>query len=1106
MKKNRIMSLVLAVGMIASCSSFEVSADSTASVMNVETNTVIKTNGAEMYGISTDWSVDSALITRPVATESGDIDTTPNLKLVKGLNEYKLPLVRLGEEASRTFQWKQAIGPMENRADQSLWGKTGKISAGPLETVRAYETVDSDAAFTVTLNVENDTAQSAADFAEFLTGGTETEWGGKRAEYGHAEPVNVKLFELGNEVDHGDGSTMDVNTYIEKCKAFITAIKDVAPDAKFAVQASTGAYGGAKNNSSQWREWHKAILADKELAPQIDCIALHAYFYAGEAGRVMENCVSLTEGDIKAAGYDGRIKAFISEYALWFKAADNSTANPHDIAGITETSDVISRMAQQPGVEMMTYHGLNSSYWANIVNDTENDRMYLNGIGNLLKLYKTYGVGDVLKTTLDGFETGKDSDLTGIAVKNSNGNISYIFTNKSNTAKTVAVNTGADTYKIKNEMRIVSNRGIGTDDIAEGANDINVNSYTYSDGAVFTEYSIPAYSVCAVETYNADKTVEISESFTYEENFDGVADGKLPEGWSVLNGRTLAGVEGGELVVEPSAGWTTAIVRIPDTENTVRDGLTLEADMTLADYNTTTRNGGARNKAGFAYMLDGNKTSSYGQLAFLGQADAVGQADIAESGVEGMKHPGTDNTFVNKTKTKLKLVFKGNKSPIVYINGTLYVGEEGQNVIKDTTQNTGGIGIMANDAKVRFDNVKVSGTRIKKVRVNGIDSIDAVFKSDKTYNSEKEIMANIKVTVTDTDGVAYDVTDKSEITSATENGICTVTVKYAGKVVKTFTLQTAERGFRFEEDFNSIPDGDLNAEDFLHGMKIFGNGKAWIKDGALHLKGSNDWKNTAVLFDMEKVSRFGLEIECDIKTVGNGASNVTSEEVGLLYAVEPTDGKIVSGGFSKIGLYAKRNGVTPGQQKANIVDGEIKDAEIKNIGAGNTLQEGGTVRLKMMYTKGNLDVYFNGQKYSYNKTCNAIDSGYVGVYAYLGVEEVIDNLVISGTETVYADTASSITKMSDNAADGTVSVSVSARSAGLSEKSADIIAAVYEKESGKLISVSGRKTWDIEKYPIYRTSLDISGIDGYSADKYTVKVFALDGAGTLKPLVKNIEF
>ena len=162
--------------------------------------------------------------------------------------------------------------------------------------------------------------------------------------------------------------------------------------------------------------------------------------------------------------------------------------------------------------------------------------------------------------------------------------------------------------------------------------------------------------------------------------------------------------------------------------------------------------------------------------------------------------------------------------------------------------------------------------------------------------------------------------------------------------------------------------------------------------------------------------------------------------------------------------------------------------------------------LKMMYTKGNLYVYFNGQKYSYNKTCNAIDSGYVGVYAYLGVEAVIDNLVISGTETVYADTASSITKMSDNAADGTVSVSVSARSAGLSEKSADIIAAVYEKESGKLISVSGRKTWDIEKYPIYRTSLDISGIDGYSADKYTVKVFALDGAGTLKPLVKNIEF
>lgn len=115
MKRNRIMSLVLAVGMIASCSGFEVSADSANPVMKVEAGTVIKTAGAEMYGISTDWSVNSTLIKQPVATDTAAIDTTPNPKLVKGLNEYTLPLVRLGEEASRTFKWESAIGPMEER-------------------------------------------------------------------------------------------------------------------------------------------------------------------------------------------------------------------------------------------------------------------------------------------------------------------------------------------------------------------------------------------------------------------------------------------------------------------------------------------------------------------------------------------------------------------------------------------------------------------------------------------------------------------------------------------------------------------------------------------------------------------------------------------------------------------------------------------------------------------------------------------------------------------------------------------------------------------------------------------------------------------------------
>ena len=175
---------------------------------------------------------------------------------------------------------------------------------------------------------------------------------------------------------------------------------------------------------------------------------------------------------------------------------------------------------------------------------------------------------------------------------------------------------------------------------------------------------------------------------------------------------------------------------------------------------------------------------------------------------------------------------------------------------------------------------------------------------------------------------------------------------------------------------------------------------------------------------------------------------------------------------------------------------------------GGRLDEGGTVNLRMVFTKSKkLFVYVNGEQWVYSdKECSAIESGYVGIYVFRDISVKIDNLVISGTETVYPDTESKITKVSSNAANGTVSVSVNANSAGLSDKSADIIAAVYEKESGRLISVSGRKAWDIETYPSYRTSLDISGINDYSADKYTVKVFALDGAGTLKPLVNNIEF
>ena len=41
--------------------------------------------------------------------------------------------------------------------------------------------------------------KEALDELEFCMGSTSTYWGGKRAEYGHPEPFNIKYVEIGNE-------------------------------------------------------------------------------------------------------------------------------------------------------------------------------------------------------------------------------------------------------------------------------------------------------------------------------------------------------------------------------------------------------------------------------------------------------------------------------------------------------------------------------------------------------------------------------------------------------------------------------------------------------------------------------------------------------------------------------------------------------------------------------------------------------------------------------------------------------------------------------------------------------------------------------------------
>lgn len=1094
MKTKKVLSAVVAGCMLLG--SFTAARAESKATMVIDTSSVVKTTTGDMYGISTDYSIDDMSIKD---YEAGD--TSPNPNMVKAFNEYKIPLVRLGEGALKIFEWKKAIGALSERENQTLWNQTGIVKAGPIEKINLHEAINKDAAFTVTLNMTTDSAQDAADFAQFLTGSASSEWGAKRAAMGHAAPVNVRLYELGNELDWGDDA-ITVETYIAKCKEFVAAIKAVQPDARFAAHANTAAYNGvARNDPSDWREWHKAILADAELAGEIDYLAVHAY-YSHYSNEVMDKVIGAVESDIAASAGANRIKIFLSEYAESVYTYGDQTTNPHNMEGVLQTADMLSRMTYHTGIESATYHGIYSSHWQNVVYDSATGKMQLNAIGNLLKMFTEYGVGDILESTFTGFEKDKrSSGATGVAIRTEDGRINLIMSNKAADAANVDIS-----FSDNSKYRIVKETRISADsleaDITNTENKIAINKY-YSNGAAVSSYTLPAYSVCAVtleKTASAEKTVlysndfstasefkvegtgtaaaengklvlysgdemtltnnyaylpfnntsaafryeaditvdavnfdeamlgiilnadasggvlqngnmirfrgsaadevvytdgidgasiatavtsglaagysahitvdastdgtvelyingeraysrsgglknstgytgflfndvncsvdnacisnysetpvsmtDIEKNFTYTENFDNVENGKLPEGWEVMNGGVIAGVEDGALIIE-SRDWSKpGWVRIGNIPNVNRAGLTMEADVTAIAQDEDARNAGSRNKGGFAYMADGENLSTAGRLTFWNQGEFTESGQNEKPTANGME----DGFQTLGTTSKIKLVFTGATSPDIYVNGKKYTYYN----LTGTAQNSGDVGLFAVAAKIKFDNVKITGMRTTSV------------ESDKVVE----------------------------------------------KLVD----------FRYEENFDDVTDGTLPA-----GWKTYNDATASVKNGKLVLDMKEWYSQCGVLIPgLEKVLRDGLVIEGDVTLNSYDASARsygTRNQYGFGYM--KADGYIGSAGiltwwpqveFRETGIE------NPATASTASVLGSSTEYNVTNK----------TVRLKLVFSgNSSPSVFIDGTECKENYYPLTGTTGNIGAIGLMGrvANATYDNIVITG--------------------------------------------------------------------------------------------------------------
>jgi alpha-L-arabinofuranosidase len=165
-----------------------------------------------------------------------------------------------GFDLSNRYRWKNTVGPIEERQlIMNRWNTefphrsapdyfqtfglgffeyfqlADDIGAEPLPILNCGMACQFNSAEVVPMQAIDPYIQDALDLIEFANGDVNTKWGKLRADMGHPAPFNLKMMGIGNE-NWGP-------QYIERLKAFQTAIKAKYPNMKLICSSGTDPNG-----------------------------------------------------------------------------------------------------------------------------------------------------------------------------------------------------------------------------------------------------------------------------------------------------------------------------------------------------------------------------------------------------------------------------------------------------------------------------------------------------------------------------------------------------------------------------------------------------------------------------------------------------------------------------------------------------------------------------------------------------------------------------------------------------------------------------------------------------------------------------------------------
>lgn len=181
-----------------------------------------------------------------------------------------------GGTLSNTYQWKSGIGSRRNRPSGLSYGKEIIPSNfGSDEFIKLCHDLGLNALITVNFN---STPEEAAEWVEYLNGGSDTAWGKKRIANGNARPLNATYWEIGNEIYSPlEAGYTTAAAYAKKLVAFSRHMKSRHPSIKIGAGLEVSFLQAAWMDKiyPHMTTWNEEVL--KIAGQDIDFVSLHYY-------------------------------------------------------------------------------------------------------------------------------------------------------------------------------------------------------------------------------------------------------------------------------------------------------------------------------------------------------------------------------------------------------------------------------------------------------------------------------------------------------------------------------------------------------------------------------------------------------------------------------------------------------------------------------------------------------------------------------------------------------------------------------------------------------------------------------------------------------------